>query len=183
MQRAHLGALAVLAAVVVIAAAQAATTSSDAAGTMLLNGQKVFPLVLAKGPDAGTTTPNGTGAFAEVASGGVNFLKLGPATTPWTDSDIADTNTQDRAAAASGLATWVNLSTVARATPGAASDTLLEHVVTSLKADAGSSAIGAWKGADEPQWSGFPPSALQFAYCRSTGRGSPPWCAGEPVLD
>jgi Ca2+-binding RTX toxin-like protein len=183
MQRAHLVGLAVLAATVVIAVAQAATTSSDSAGTMVLNGQKVFPIVLAKGPDAGATTPTGTNAFAEVAQAGVTFLKIGPATTPWTASDIADANTQDRAAAANGLSTWVNLSTVSQATPGSSSDTLLQNVVTSLRSDAGSAAIGVWKGADEPQWSNIPPSALQFAYCRATGHGQTAWCGGEPVLD
>ena len=150
---------------------------------MLLNGQKVFPLVLAKGPDAGSTAPDGTPAFAEVARGGVNFLKLGPATTPWTAADITDANAQDRAAASNGVATWINLSTGAQASPGSASDTLLQQVVTSLKGDAGGTAIGVWKGADEPQWSGIAPAALQFAYCRATGRGDTSWCGGEQVLD
>jgi cell division septation protein DedD len=59
----------------------------------------------------------------------------------------------------------------------------LQQVVTSLTGDAGASAVGAWKGADEPLWSGIAPSALQFAYCRSTGRGQTSWCGGEPVLD
>ena len=27
------------------------------------------------------------------------------------------------------------------------------------------------------------PTALQFAYCRVTGRGDPSWCGGEPALD
>ena len=34
-------------------------TTSDTDGVMVLNGTKVFPLVLAKGPDAGTTAPDG----------------------------------------------------------------------------------------------------------------------------
>ena len=40
-----------------------------------------------------------------------------------------------------------------------------------------------WKGADEPWWGGVAPSALQFAFCRATGRGDASWCAGEPALD
>ena len=171
MRRSLLVALIALGIAAVIGGVGAAETSSDPSGTMLLNGSKVFPIVLAKGPDAGTTTPDGTSAFAEVAGAGVTFLKLGPATTPWTSGDIADTKQQDSAAAAAGMATWVNLSTVARATAGSSSDTLLRDVVTSLKSDPGGTAIGAWKGADEPFWSGFAPSALQFAYCRVTSRG------------
>ena len=40
-----------------------------------------------------------------------------------------------------------------------------------------------WKGADEPWWSGTAASALQFAFCRATGRGQLSWCAGKPILD
>jgi hypothetical protein len=176
-------AAALVAAAVAVGVGSGGTTTSDSSGTMVLNGQKVFPIVLAKGPDAGATAPDGAKAFAEVARAGVNFLKLGPATTPWTSADISDANAQDRAAAANGLATWVNLSTVAQATPGSAGDTLLQQVVTSLESDPGGSAIGAWKGADEPLWSGLAPAALRFAYCRATGRGDSSWCAGESVLD
>ena len=163
--------------------AAAATTSSDAAGTVLLDGAKTFPIMLAKGPEPGTTTPEGRDAFAEVASGGATYLKTGPPTVAWTAADIEDAKQQNRAAAANGLHTWVNLSTVAQAKPGFASDTLLAQVVTTLESDAGGAAIAMWKGADEPFWSGFAPNALQFAYCRATGRGTTSWCGGEPVLD
>src|SRR4051812_8808887 len=183
MGRSLLAAFVVLAAAATVGSIGAAGTASDQSGTMVLNGQKVFPIVLAKGPDAGSKTPSGTDALAEVAGAGVTFLKVGPATTPWTTGDIADANAQDRAAAANGLSTWVNLSTVAQATPGSSSDTLLEQVIGSLKSDAGGGAVGVWKGADEPLFSGIAPSSLQFAYCRSTGRGSAGWCNGEPVLD
>ncbi|HEX7626713.1 MAG TPA: hypothetical protein VF379_06615 [Gaiellaceae bacterium] len=163
--------------------AAAGGTHPGSNGTIVSDGSKTFPLVLAKGPSAGTTAPDGTDAFAEVASAGVTTLKIGPATTPWSSADIDDANLQDRAAAAHDLSTWVNLSTVSQATPGSGTDTLLEQVVTSLQGDAGGSAIALWKGADEPLWSGIAPSALQFAYCRTTGHGDSSWCSGEPVLD
>ena len=177
-----IGVLAVVA-VVHAGGAAAATTSSDSNGTVILDGAKTFPIVLAKGPEPGTTTPEGRDAFAEVASGGATYLKTGPATVAWTTADIEDAKQQNRAAAANGLHTWVNLSTVARATAGSAQDALLAQVVTALESDAGGPAIAMWKGADEPLWSGIPASALQFAYCRSTGRGTASWCGGEPVLD
>src|SRR3954447_25434558 len=183
MHRSLLAAVAAIAGAAVAVSVSVGGTTSDADGVMLVNGTAVFPLVLAKGPDAGTTTPDGKNAFAEIAGAGITFLKLGPATTPWTTSDIADANTQDRAAATAGLSTWINLSTVSRATAGSSADTLLQQVVSSLTSDAGASAVGIWKGADEPFWSGIAPSALQFAYCRSTGRGQTSWCGGEPGLD
>ena len=176
------GLLAVVAAVCASGAA-AATTGSDGNGTVLLDGAKTFPIVLAKGPEPGTTTPSGRNALAEVASAGATYLKIGPATVAWTDADIEDAKQQNQAAAANNLHTWVNLSTVSRATAGSAGDELLERVVTELESDAGGAAIGMWKGADEPLWSRIAPSALQFAYCRATGRGDASWCGGEPVLD
>ena len=183
MGRTLLAALVVPAAAAAVGSIGAAGTASDQSGTMVLNGQKVFPIVLAKGPDAGAKTPGGGEALAEVAGAGVSFLKIGPATVPWTSGDITDANTQDRAAAANGLSTWVNLSTVSQATAGSPGDVLLAQVIGSLKADQGAGAIGVWKGADEPLWSGIPWSSLTFAYCRSTGRGDPGWCGGEPWLD
>jgi hypothetical protein len=183
MSRVLLAATAVLLAAAAVGSIGAARTTSDPSGTMILNGQKVFPIVLAKGPDAGSKTPSGGDALAEVASAGVSFLKVGPATVPWTSGDIADAKAQDQAAAANGLSTWVNLSTVAQATAGSTSDQLLAQVVGSLKADAGGSAVGVWKGADEPLWSGIAWPSLELAYCRATGHGAPTWCGGEPSLD
>ena len=182
MVRRLAGLLAVAAAVGASGAA-AATTSSDGMGTVLLDGAKTFPIVLAKGPEPGTTTPGGGDALAEVASAGATYLKIGPATVAWTAADIEDAKQQNRAAAANNLHTWVNLSTVAQATPDSARDALLDRVVTTLESDAGGPAIAMWKGADEPLWSRIAPDALQFAYCRATGRGTASWCGGEPVLD
>lgn len=163
--------------------ASAAVTTSDASGTVVLDGHKVFPIVLAKGPPANGTTPSGGDAFAEVVGAGVNTFKVGPATVPWTDTDIAEAKVENSSAAAHGAYTWVNLSTVSRATAGSSADALLAKVVTALEGDASGSAISMWKGADEPWWGGVAASALRFAYCRSTGRGEASWCAGEPVLD
>jgi hypothetical protein len=164
--------------------AGAASTRLDGSGTVLIDGSPAFPIVLAKGPPLGVLSPSGRDPLDEVASAGVTFLKIGPATTPWTEADIEDAKAWNRAAAARGLYTWVNLSTLSRATAGSATDALLERVVTTLTGDAaGRAGLGMWKGADEPRWSGFSAASLQFAYCRATGRGNLEWCAGEPVLD
>src|SRR4051794_11999044 len=172
--------LALLVAAAMSTGAGAATTTHDPSGTVLLDGRKVFPIVLAKGPDRGGTTLDGHDAIAEVIGAGVTVLKIGPATVPWTDADIADAKLDDADAAAKGAYTWVNLSTVSRAIAGSAGDALLQKVVGALEGDP---AVAMWKGADEPWWSGFDPASLQFSYCRSTGRGQPAWCGGEPVLD
>ena len=160
-------------------AAGAAVTTTDPAGTVLLNGQKVFPIVLAKGPPPGGTTPSGGDAFAEVVGAGVNFFKVGPAIEPWTDADIEQAKLENRTAAAHGAHTWINLSTVSLENQEAG----LEHVVTSLLADSAAGAIGMWKGRDEPLWSGIAATELRRAFCRATGRGELSWCGGGPVLD
>jgi hypothetical protein len=175
--------LAVLLAAVAAGGAQAATTRIDANGTVLVDGRKVFPIVLAKGPPPNGTTPSGANAIAEVTSAGANFLKVGPATVAWTTADIDEAKLEDQAAAAHGAYTWINLATVSTASAGSAKDQLLAQVITALEGDSASSAIGMWKGADEPWFSGIGVSALQLVFCRSTGRGQPSWCAGEPVLD
>ena len=92
----------------------------------MLDGRKTFPIVLAKGPPAD--------GLEEVASAGVNFIKVGPV-KGWTDADIAETIGWNRAAAAAGIQTWINLSSLSRARPGGWQEELLRHVVGSLEAD------------------------------------------------
>jgi hypothetical protein len=155
--------------------ANAAVTAVDRHGTVLLDGRKIFPIVLAKGP-----RPEG---LPEVAAAGVNFVKSGPAKGPWTEADIAEAVSWNRAAAAAGIHTWINLSSLGRARPGDWQEALLRHVVGSLEADASARAIGMWKGVDEPWRFRVRPSSLRFAYCLSTGRGKRGWCAGRRPID
>ena len=128
MVRTLVAAMAALMAAALVGGAGASVTGFDPDGTVVLDGAKVFPIILAKGPDPGSKAPDGADAFATVKAAGVTLLKIGPATVPWTASDIADANTQDRAASAAGLGTWVNLSTVSQATAGSSGDTLLQQV-------------------------------------------------------
>jgi hypothetical protein len=158
-------------------------TAVDPLGRFVLTGAPVFPIVLAKGPPRDGTTPAGGDAIAALTAAGVNFFKVGPALTPWTDADIADAEAWDEAVAAHGAHTWINLDTLATATPGSDTDALLERVVGTLTSGAGAAGIGMWKGEDEPYWAGVSPDALRFAYCRVTSRGSADWCGGEPPLD
>jgi hypothetical protein len=156
-------------------AAGAATTRIDEHGTTLVDGRKVFPIVLAKGPEGD--------ALDEVVTAGVNFLKVGPATRPWWPEDIADAMERNREAAARGVYTWVNLATLSDADPGSLKETRIREVITALEEDPSATALALWKGADEPWWAGFPPAELQFAYCIATSRGPAEWCAGRPVGD
>ena len=138
-----------------------------------MDGRKIFPIVLAKGPPAG--------GLAEVRAAGVNYLKVGPA-KGWTKADLAQTIADNRAAVANGLHTWVNLSSFAQMRPGGWRESLLRHVVRTLEADASAAAIGMWKGADEPWKFRMRPTSLRFAYCLATGRRRA-WCEGRPPVD
>jgi hypothetical protein len=167
-------AVALVGALVVATGASAGVTRLDRHGTIVLDGRKTFPLVLAKGPPAE--------GLREVASAGVNFVKIGPA-KGWRDADIAEAIAWNRAAAGAGIHTWINLSSLGRARPGGWQEALLRHVVGSLEADESAAAIGMWKGVDEPWRFRARPSSLRFAYCLATGRGKRSWCAGRLPID
>ncbi len=163
-------------------AARPATGWSDPSKTISFDGRPVFPIVLSPGPALGSKTPWGTDALAEAASAGVNVFRVGPGRT-WTSGDVTSALALDRAAADLNVHTWVNLSGYAQATPGSALDASLAQVVGALTSDPSGSAIGMWRGRDEPWWSDMPWSTLEFAYCRVTSHGDPAWCGGEPALD
>ena len=163
-----------LAALATAASADAAVTRLDRHGTVVMDGRKVFPIILAKGPPAA--------GLREVAAAGVNFVKVGPAGA-WSDADLAQTIADNRAAAVAGIHTWVNLSAFAQLRPGGWRESLLGYVVGMLEADPSFAAVGMWKGADEPWRYRMRPASLRFAYCLATGRGPRGWCAGRTPLD
>lgn len=163
--------------------AGAAVTTVDQHGTTLVDGRKVFPIVLAKGPEPAGTTPSGADALDEVVAAGVNFFKVGPAARAWAPEDKNEALAWNQAAAARSVYTWVNLATLADAEPGKLKDTRLREVVALLEGDPSAAALAMWKGADEPWLAGFAPEKLQYAYCVATSRGEPAWCGGQPTAD
>ncbi len=173
----------VLSVLVAAQAAEAATSRVDAQGTVRLDGRKVFPIVLSKGPERGGTTPAGGDALAEVASAGVNVLRVGPGVGTWTSKDIAETIAWNRDAAERGLYTWVNLSSLSRARPGTWRAALLRTVIAALERDPSASALALWKGADEPWRYRTTIPSLRFAYCVATSRGDRRWCEGKRPAD
>ena len=165
-----------------VGVASAATTSFDSTLTILFDGRPAFPIVLSPGPPLGSKAPWGANGLAETASAGVDMFRVGPGKL-WSSADITSALAFDRAAAAHHVYTWTNLSGYSQALPGSADDTSLAQIVTTLTRDPSGSAIGMWRGRDEPWWSDILPSALQFPYCRVTSRGDPSWCGSENPLD
>ncbi len=122
-----------------------------ATGALLLEGRKVFPLVLSDGPPPGAKAPDGGDAFAEIAAGGANFIRVGR--PHWSlesiDQQIAEEREVLDAAAAHGLHCWLQLGNVPDLPARALSPNrrMLTNIVGQLKDHP---ALGAWKGIDEP---------------------------------
>jgi len=120
-------------------------------GVLLVDGQPVFPIVLSNPPPLGGKTPSGTDGLAELAAGGVRFVRTGR--PDWNlqqiQGQLAAERTRLDAAAAHGLHCWPWLGSVPNLPPQAGSpqEALLTAIVNGLK---GHPALGAWKGLDEP---------------------------------
>jgi hypothetical protein len=120
-------------------------------GALLVDGRRVFPIVLSNAPRPGSKTPSGGDALAEVAAGGANFIRSDR--PDWSleslDQQIAAARELLDAAGAHGLHCWLQLGdapNLAGRTP-AANEQLLTSIVGQLKDHP---ALGAWKGVDEP---------------------------------
>jgi hypothetical protein len=122
-----------------------------ATGVLVVEGDKIFPLVLSDGPPLGAKAPDGQDALAELAAGGANFIRAGRGI--WSPESIDQQIAAERevldAAAAHGLRCWLQLGNVPDlpARGFAAKEQLLTEIVGQLKDHP---ALGAWKGVDEP---------------------------------
>jgi hypothetical protein len=129
-----------------------AVTIDGQTRSLVVNGQKVFPLGLSEAPPFGTTAPGGNDAWAEVASSGANFMRTGR--NDWAlgqiDTQIAAELDRMDHAGAHNLLCWPRLTEAAGNLPTTANSTaeqLLVRIVNGLK---GHPSLGAWKGVDEP---------------------------------
>jgi hypothetical protein len=179
LQRVWLPALVAAASLATVGSAFGATTSIGPYGTTMLDGRKVFPIVLAKGPERGARTPTGADALDEVIGAGVNFLKVGPAAGTWAQADTTDAIEWNRELSGSPAYTWVNLATLSTGSESARVD----DIIMALTHDPSADGIGMWKGADEPLWVGTKPEDLRYAYCIATSRGEEAWCGGDDPVD
>src|SRR5262245_39498936 len=80
-------------------------------GSLVIDGQKVFPIGLSDAPPPTGKTRDGKDAWTEVAGAGVSFVRSGFAN--WSlaqiDNQIASERATMDAAAAHGLHTWPRL--------------------------------------------------------------------------
>src|SRR3954468_19361605 len=82
-----------------------------ATGSLVVDGRKVFPLVLSDGPPLGAKAPNGNDALAELAAGGAGFIRTGRHV--WSSRSIEQQIAAERevvdAAAVHGLHCWLRV--------------------------------------------------------------------------
>jgi hypothetical protein len=135
-----------------------------ATGSLVIDGQKVFPIGLSEAPQPDGQAPDGRSAWAEVASAGVNFVRSG--LRQWNlaqiDAQIAAERARMDTAAAHGLHTWPRLGNAGNlpSAPGSVEEQLLLRIANGLKTH---DALGAYKGADEPALGGIPAAGLARA--------------------
>jgi hypothetical protein len=122
-----------------------------ATGTLIIDGKRLFPIVLSNPPPLGGKTPSGDDALKEVAAAGASLLRTGRAN--WSLDSVDEQLTVERArldaAAAHGLHCWPWLGQVPNlpTQTGSAREQLLVRIVKGLKDHP---ALGAYKGIDEP---------------------------------
>ena len=116
-------------------------------GVLLVDGRRVFPIVLSSGPPPGKKAPNGRNGLAEVADVGVTFIRTGSAN--WSSATIPAQRTLLDAAADHGLLGWLWLGELPNLPEGQSPKAqVLAQVVDGLQ---GHPALGAYKGIDEPR--------------------------------
>jgi hypothetical protein len=140
--------------------------------SLIVNGQKFFPLGVSDPPPLGSAAPGGNDAWAEIASAGANFIRSGR--SDWSLAQIDQQVAQERVrmdhAGAHHLLCWPRLTEAAGNLPTTANspaEQLLVRIVNGLKDHP---ALGAWKGVDEPanpnRPAVIPAAGLSRAYAR-----------------
>ena len=131
------------------------TKLDTATGTLLVAGERVFPLGLSDPPPVDSQAPNGKPAWAEIASAGANFARN---YTVWTSAGAGEQlialGQELEAAQQHGLQMWVALAGLDH---NLARQSLLDKIVNTVKPHPG---LGVWKGADEPAHGHVPVAGL-----------------------
>lgn len=143
-------------------------TIDGATGSLVVDGEKIFPIGVSNPPPVASKTPAGRNGLEEVRINGVNFVRTG--VQDWsvdTDARIASQKQLNQELAARGLYCWLWLGTTPNFPPpgGPASpnEALLTKIVTAFRDDP---ALLAYKGLDEPLNGGIGPDGLVRAYTK-----------------
>jgi hypothetical protein len=140
-----------------------------ATGSLVVDGQKFFPIGLSNPPPPDSKTPAGRNGLEEVHANGVNVVRTGIADWSMAHADAQISKQEDfhKAIRDSGLLHWLWLGGVpdlpGPGGPAADSEGLLTKLVTAFRSDP---ALLAYKGIDEPQHAGVAHEGLVAAYTK-----------------
>lgn len=121
-----------------------------------INGRKVFPIGFSPPPPPDGKTPDGKNAIAVLADAGANFLRTGAHHEGWNEQTLQREQEYLNVAAHYGLFCMPYLKEYARIS----SDSQAAKLRTLINRFKNDPALGAWKGADEPEWGKIPLAPL-----------------------
>lgn len=130
-------------------------------GVLLINNRPVFPIGFTMPPPADGKTPTGKGALAELAEAGATFLRTGPMAAPWDQAMLAKEQRYLDEAAKVGLWVMPTLREYSGVRENDPKEAQLRALINRFKDHP---ALGAWKGADEPEWGKQPIPPLKRTY-------------------
>ncbi len=147
--------------------------SFDAANTAVINGKTTFPISLAVLPPVDGKTPTGESAWQEFSRAGVNFARVAPGDYwdkhGWNAEGLRVAGKYLDQLAAAKVYGWMTLGEeLSYVKPeDKQQQAKLKEMIARFKDHP---ALGAWKGADEPQWGNMnthgkrPPSSIATTY-------------------
>jgi hypothetical protein len=129
---------------------------------MSVDGKPRFVISVSLPPPPGAKTTAGADAYAELRSGGVNYVRV-PPPAAWNDEGMAEVQRWLDAAAAHDMLGWVSLKALGQITDEelAPRGELLRRVLTRFKDHPGN---GGYKGSDEPPWAKIPVGPVKNVY-------------------
>ena len=128
---------------------------------IVINGRRMFPIVLSPGPPINGLTPSGGNALQELRNAGATVFRL-PRTTDWNDQIIAEELAALDAAVAHDMYSWINLRELSNVAAGdTAKEAALRQMVNRFKNHPG---LGLWKNFDESAWAGVPAADMVRGY-------------------
>jgi hypothetical protein len=135
----------------------------DESGVMSVDGKPRFVISVSLPPPPGAKTTAGGDAYAELRSGGVNYVRV-PPPAAWNDEGMAEVQRYlDAAAAARDMLGWISLKALGQIKDDelAVRGALLRNVLARFKDHPGN---GGYKGSDEPPWAKIPVGPVRNVY-------------------
>ena len=129
------------------------TINDDA--VLVINGEKIFPIMFTMPPPVDGKAPNGKNALEELKDAGGNFIRTGAFLGDWDEKMMQREQQQLDAAHKHGMYGACYFRELSRIEGEKAQEheAMLRTVLERFKDHPG---LGVWKGADEPEWGNEP---------------------------